>query len=181
LFVPGHPAPELAAIALGSNLGDRAANLAAAIVALGAMPSSTLRAVSPFFETAPVGPVRQGPYLNAAALLDTSLTPRRLLEQLQAIELSLGRNRSEGERWGPRTLDLDLLLVGNHIVDEPGLTLPHPQMLDRPFVLVPLAAIAPELRIPRPGPVGPTVREALGALDHAGALNPADCTLYPCP
>lgn len=161
---PSSPAPcdsvrgVLAAIALGSNLGDRAATLGAAIAELSAHPEVRLLAVSPVFETEPVGPPGQGAYLNAAVLVETTRSPRELLELLLSIERSLGRVRTPGERWGPRTIDLDLLSFGDRVIDEPGLTLPHPRLHERRFVLEPLAAIAPDLVIPG---LGRTVAELL--------------------
>ncbi|MCC6659624.1 MAG: 2-amino-4-hydroxy-6-hydroxymethyldihydropteridine diphosphokinase [Phycisphaerales bacterium] len=137
-----------ALIAIGSNLGDRAAHLRTATSALRTLPESRLVAVSPVFETAPIGPVAQGPYLNAAAALQTTLGPRALLGALLAIERAAGRERREGERWGPRTLDLDLLIYENLIVNEPGLTLPHPRLHERAFVLEPLSHIAAAAVIP---------------------------------
>ena len=139
-----HPA----AIALGSNLGDRRATIAAALRAIEALPRTHITRVSDLFETDPVGPGAQGKYLNAAALLTTSLPPRELLDHLLAIERSLGRTRTPHEQWGPRTIDLDLLLYADLILNEPSLTLPHPRMHQRRFVLEPLAQIAPDLTHP---------------------------------
>ena len=130
-------------IALGSNLGDRSATLRSAIDQLAQTPGLKVRAVSDFVETEPVGPSGQGRYLNAAAELQTLLTPRKLLDRMLAIEQAHGRDRqSQSEKWGPRTLDLDLILFDRLVMDEPGLTLPHPRMHEREFVLKPLAQIA---------------------------------------
>ena len=145
---------------MGSNVGDRHANLAFAVAALREIPAVRVFAVSEAIETEPVGgPLGQGPYLNAAAGLQTTLRPRELLELLLAIERRLGRVRAE--RWGPRTLDLDLLLYDDRVIDEPGLRVPHPRMHERLFVLRPLAAIAPSARHPV---LGTTVREILDNL-----------------
>ena len=135
---------ELACVALGSNLGDRAAHLARALAALAATPGIEIVATSSVYETDPVGPPPQGPYLNAAATLRTTLVPRALLERLLAIEAEGGRVRG-AERNAARTLDLDLLLYGERRIDEPGLTVPHPRIAERAFVLEPLAEIAGEL------------------------------------
>ena len=133
-------------IGLGSNLGDREATIEAAIAALpGVVAVSRLR------ETAPVGVLDQPPFLNGAAVIETTLSPRELLEQLLAIERELGRERRE--RWGPRTIDLDLLLYGDAVVDEPGLTVPHPRLHERRFALEPLYELDPELVVPGRGPV----------------------------
>ncbi len=138
-----------ACIGLGSNLGDRLAMLRAAREALdGAARMRVLRA-SRVYETAPVGPGDQGPYLNAALLIETEWPPRALLGRLLEIERGLGRDRSAAAvRWGPRTIDLDLLLAGDLSIEEPGLELPHPRLHERAFVLVPLAEVAPEARHP---------------------------------
>ncbi len=141
-----------AAIGLGSNLGDRAATLRSALTALGTDPAIDVVAVSAFQETEPVGVVDQPKFLNAAALLETTLSARELLDRLLAIERAHGRTRS-GPRHGPRTLDLDLLLYGEETIDEPGLTVPHPRMHERRFVLDPLAELDPALEIPGRGPV----------------------------
>jgi 2-amino-4-hydroxy-6-hydroxymethyldihydropteridine diphosphokinase len=132
-------------LGLGSNLGDRAAMLRAAITALDAAPGVRVTRISSLYETPPWGPVPQGPYLNACIGVETSLAPRALLELGLAIERDHGRERAIP--WGPRTLDIDLLLYGADEVDEDGLIVPHPRMAERAFVLVPLAEIAPELQI----------------------------------
>jgi len=120
-------------VALGSNLGDRDAHLAHARKRLGALPGTRLIAASRVEETAPLagGPVAQGPYLNQMVLLETSLSPADLLAQCRAIEAERGRERRE--RWGPRTLDLDIVRYGSTIVREPNLTIPHPELPNRDF------------------------------------------------
>jgi 2-amino-4-hydroxy-6-hydroxymethyldihydropteridine diphosphokinase len=135
-----------AAIALGANLGDRAAALQAALDRLRAHPEVYHLVASSFYTTAPVGgPAGQGNYLNAAAVLDTPLPPAELLHLLLSIEATLGRDRTHEERNGPRKLDLDLLLYEDLIRHEPGLTLPHPRMHERAFVLDPLVEVAGEM------------------------------------
>jgi len=139
------------AIAAGSNLGDRLGQLNAAINGLSAI--GLIWGVSSVYETAPVGGPAQGPFLNAVILIDTAHTPIGLLRELLLIERSRGRIRNE--RWGPRTLDLDLVLFDQEIVDEPGLTVPHPQMRHRRFVLEPLLEVWPEAAMPDGSPVTP--------------------------
>lgn len=134
------PPPQQAAIALGANLGDCRANLEGALAALDASPGVRLLARSRWYRSAPVGPP-QPDYLNGCALLAAALEPEALLERLLATERRYGRAR--GERWGPRSLDLDLLLMGDRRLSTPQLTLPHPRLQERAFVLVPLAEIAP--------------------------------------
>jgi 2-amino-4-hydroxy-6-hydroxymethyldihydropteridine diphosphokinase len=155
----------IAFIGLGSNVGDRAAHIAGAIAALGATAGIVVERVSEPIETDPVGPPGQGPYLNAAARLRTTLDPPALLEVLLDIERGHGRDRTAEVRWGPRTLDLDLLLHGPLVLDEPGLTIPHPRMHERDFVLRPLADVGPDAVHPGRGR---TVRELLA--DLTGAL-----------
>jgi 2-amino-4-hydroxy-6-hydroxymethyldihydropteridine diphosphokinase len=133
-------------VGLGANLGDREATIRAALEAL-----PGLVGVSKLRETDPVGVVDQPPFLNAAAALETELTPRDLLDTLLAVECELGRERRE--RWGPRTIDLDLLLYGDETIDEPGLTVPHPRLHERRFALEPLLDLDPELAIPGRGRV----------------------------
>jgi len=148
----------VAYVALGSNLGDRAAHLARALDALGRTSGVALVETSPLYETQPVGPPGQGPYLNAVAALRTTLGPRALLERCLAIEDEAGRKRGP-VRNAPRVLDLDLLLYADRRVDEPGLTVPHPRLHERGFVLEPLRDVAPHLVHPV---LGETV-EALAA------------------
>lgn len=155
------PLPVTAYVALGSNLGDRVAHLEAAFSALAALPGTRLAGRSAIFETPPLGPAGQQDYLNATAALRTGLTPHALLDALLAIEQSRGRVRRE--RWGARTLDLDLLLHGEAVVRDPRLTLPHPAMLQRAFVLTPLCDLAPDLVV-----AGRPVTQHLASLDQSG-------------
>jgi 2-amino-4-hydroxy-6-hydroxymethyldihydropteridine diphosphokinase len=153
----------LALIGLGSNVGDRKAHLDAAVAALAETPGVTVRGVSSYHETAPVGgPPGQGAFLNAAAAIETTLDPRELLATLQAIEARAGRVRDV--RWAERTLDLDLLLFGNLILDSAELTVPHPRMAIRRFVLAPLVEVAPSAVDPF---TGRTISELLVNLDAA--------------
>jgi 2-amino-4-hydroxy-6-hydroxymethyldihydropteridine diphosphokinase len=133
-------------VGVGANLGDREATIRAALAALpGVVALSELR------ETAPVGVVDQPPFLNGAAALETELSPRELLDALLEVERRLGRERRE--RWGPRTIDLDLLLHGDDVLDEPGLTVPHPRLHERRFALEPLLDLDPDLVVPGRGRV----------------------------
>ena len=125
--------PELVYVALGSNLGDRAAHLAYARNRLGTLPDTRVAASSRIKETAPIGPVPQGAFLNQMVLLETTLAPRDLLGHLHAIEAERGRERQAGVRWGPRTLDLDIIRWGERRVHEPDLTIPHPELPHRDF------------------------------------------------
>jgi len=133
-----------AAIGLGSNLGDRANHIGEALAALA--ETGSLVRVSSLYETAPVGGPKQGPYLNAVAVVDTELPVERLLERCLEIEREQGRERRE--RWGPRTLDLDILLYGNETVTGESLTVPHPRMTERRFVLEPLLEAWPDAVLP---------------------------------
>jgi 2-amino-4-hydroxy-6-hydroxymethyldihydropteridine diphosphokinase len=130
-------------LALGSNLGDRLANLQLAVDALARVPGIQIDAASRVYETAPVGGPPQDPYLNAVVAIETSLDPYELLHRCQQIEALAQRERSE--RWGPRTLDVDILLVDDVRVDGDELTIPHPRMWERGFVLAPLRDVAPGL------------------------------------
>jgi 2-amino-4-hydroxy-6-hydroxymethyldihydropteridine diphosphokinase len=152
------PLPIHAAIALGSNLGDRAGTLASAVAAIGSLPLTSLVAQSRLHETQPVVPVGsaassapQGPYLNACVRVATLLTPRGLLSGLLAIEHAHGRDRTREGRWGSRTLDLDILLFGDMTlrdeVNTPHLILPHPRLHERLFALEPLAQVWPDARV----------------------------------
>jgi 2-amino-4-hydroxy-6-hydroxymethyldihydropteridine diphosphokinase len=150
------------AIGLGSNLGDRRALLDEAVAHLASAPGLRLLAVSPYRETSPVGgPPGQGPFLNAAATFECALTPDALLAVLHQVEAHAGRTRDV--RWDARTLDLDLLLYGDLVQTHPALTLPHPRMLVRRFVLDPLAQIAPDWRDPM---TGHSIETCLAHLDR---------------
>lgn len=134
-------------IGLGSNLDDPLSQVRAALTELAKLPHSALSAVSPLYRTPPLGPADQPDYINAVAALDTDLEPLALLDQMQRIELHHGRVRG-ALRWGPRTLDLDLLLYGDRTITSERLTVPHPGLRERPFVIFPLQAIAPGLILP---------------------------------
>lgn len=134
-------------IAIGSNLDSPLDQVNRAIAALGDIPQSRLVCHSAFYRTAPMGPVGQPDYLNLAVLLETTLTPHELLDATQAIELSQGRVRKD-ERWGPRTLDLDIMLFGDKVIHDERLTVPHYGLKEREFMLYPLAEIAPGLILP---------------------------------
>ncbi|MFA7235800.1 MAG: 2-amino-4-hydroxy-6-hydroxymethyldihydropteridine diphosphokinase [Phycisphaeraceae bacterium] len=160
----------LVRIALGSNLADRAAHLLAARDALAALPGSTATRCSHVYETDPVGPGRQGRYLNAVIELRTSLEPAALMWELLRIETDAGRVRRE--KWGPRTLDLDLLLYDDLVIDTGTLTVPHPHLHERAFVLQPLCDIDPNL-------THPVSRRSVRQL--LDALNEPPLTLYEMP
>ena len=149
-------------VALGSNLGDRAANLARARATLDGSPLK-VTARSSVYETEPWGPVAQGPYLNQVVRGSTELAPRALLAALFEIETRLGRDRSKEVRFGPRVIDLDVLLYGDLAIAEPDLEIPHPRLLERAFVLVPLAEIAPDRMVN-----GVKVRDALVRVGSKG-------------
>ena len=150
-------------VGLGSNLGDREGTIARAVDLLSAAAGVDVVAVSQLRKTEPWGPVEQPVYLNGAIELETELPPRALLDVLLAVEQALGRDRT-GERWGPRTIDLDLLLYDEVELDEPGLSVPHPRLHERRFALEPLAELAPDAVVPGRG----RVSELLAALDGEG-------------
>jgi len=152
-------------IALGSNLGDSRGILSAALAALHELDKTRLVSVSPAYRSAAVGPGEQPDYINLVAQLETRLPPDTLLRAMQAIELEHGRER--GQRWAARTLDLDMLLYGNEVRDKAELTLPHPRLAERDFVLVPLADLDPELALP----CGTTVASLLQRCPR-GQLSP---------
>ncbi len=135
-------------VGLGANLGDREASIRRAVELLRVEPEIDVVAVSTLRETEPVGYVEQPPFLNGAAALETELEPRELLDRLLAVERELGRVREEGPRFGPRTIDLDLLLHGDSVVHEPGLIVPHPRLAERRFALEPLHELDPGLALP---------------------------------
>lgn len=149
-------------IGLGSNLGDRIAHLAAARDALAAQ-AGPLLAQSSLYDTDPWGPVPQDNYLNQVVSVSSDLPPRELLARLHKIERAEGRDRAHEVRYGPRSLDLDILLYADRVVDEDGLTIPHPRIGERAFVLVPLAEIAPDILID-----GTPVTTLVRRIDTAG-------------
>jgi 2-amino-4-hydroxy-6-hydroxymethyldihydropteridine diphosphokinase len=155
-------------IALGSNLGDRQANLQAAIQAL--QPSVRVRECSPVYETPPWGYLDQPAFLNQVVKGETDLSPRELLDLLKRLEAEMGRQKTVLN--GPRLIDLDILFYDDLVMDTPQLTIPHPRMRGRGFVLAPLADLAPDLRHPT---LGVTVGELLGEADRSGII------LYPEP
>lgn len=146
-------ARQAAWIGLGSNQGDSRCTMASAVRALGLLPESTLISVSSLYRTPPWGDTGQPDFLNAVAQLDTGLAPSDLLHALHDIERELGRRRDPRRRWGPRVIDLDLLLHGATTIDKGGLVLPHPRMHERAFVLVPLMELNAGLEVPGRGPV----------------------------
>jgi 2-amino-4-hydroxy-6-hydroxymethyldihydropteridine diphosphokinase len=145
-------------VGLGANLGDRESTIRRALDLLRSQPGLDVVAVSAFRETDPVGLLEQPRFLNAAAAVETELPPRELLGRLLAVERALGRSR-EGPRFGPRTIDLDLLLYGGEVVDEPGLIVPHPRLHERRFALEPLAGLEPDAFVPGRGPVATLLAE----------------------
>ena len=158
-------------LALGTNLGEREAVLRSAVAALSAVDGLTVRRVSPVVETAPVGGPQQPDYLNAVVLASTSLPARELLAACQQVETEHDRVREV--RWGPRTLDVDVVSYGTTVSDDPVLTLPHPRAHERAFVLVPWSAADPEAVLP--GPNGGRVADLAGAApDRAGVRQRAD-------
>lgn len=146
-------APTRAFVGLGGNTGDVETTLTEATWAIDSLPQTSIRAQSRFYRSPPWGNTEQPEFINAVVELQTRLAPRVLLNYLLDIEVRFGRDRSEGEKWGPRTIDLDLLCYGEEMIDEPGMHIPHPHIGARAFVLVPLAEIAPTLEIPGMGQV----------------------------
>lgn len=156
-----------AAIGLGGNLGDAATTLRDAFQALDQLPGTRLLRASPLFRTPAWGNLDQPDFVNAAALVDTALPARALLDALLDLERRFGRRREAGAQWGPRILDLDVLLYGDAVVDEPGLRVPHPHLHERAFALLPLARIAPEMEVPGRG----SVAKLLAAVDASGCIE----------
>jgi 2-amino-4-hydroxy-6-hydroxymethyldihydropteridine diphosphokinase len=155
-------------VALGSNLGEREALLRAAIEQIAQMPETRLGRISSLYDTAPVGELDQPNFLNAVVQLETALTARQLLWNLLLIERRLGRVRHVARRYGPRTIDLDLVLFGDQVIDTPDLKLPHPEYHRRAFVLVPLAEIEPRLVHPL---LGLTAEELLAQIEERPAVR----------
>lgn len=151
-------------LGLGSNLGDRAAMLEAAVAGLAATPGLTVVGRSALYETPPWGEIDQPAFLNAALAVHTRLGPHELLDACLAVERALGRVRDR--RWGPRTIDIDIVDYDALELDEPGLTLPHPRLTERAFVLIPLAEIAPDRVV-----AGRPVRDWAAAVDGSGVTR----------
>jgi 2-amino-4-hydroxy-6-hydroxymethyldihydropteridine diphosphokinase len=160
--MPQAEGSQTAHIGLGSNLGDPVRQVRRGLEELGHLPRTRLVACSSLYRSAPVGKLDQPDFVNAVAVLDTTLTPRELLQELFALEARHGRAR--GERNGPRTLDLDLLLLGDRVIREPGLEVPHARMHERAFVLLPLAEVSPGAVIPGRGPVAELVERVADQL-----------------
>ena len=156
-----------AAVGLGANLGDAAASLRAAMEQLGRIPQTRRVASSRLYRSAAWGVTAQPDFVNAVVIIETALPARALLDELLAIERRFGRTRVDGERWGPRTLDLDLLLYGDEAIDLPGLRVPHPHLHERAFALQPLLEAWPEASIPGIGPAA-----ACAAAMAAEGLDP---------
>ena len=153
-------AKTVAFVGLGGNLGYAAATLRQAFSELDALPDTRLLRTSKLYRTRAWGRTDQPDFINAVAMLETALDARELLDAMLGIEIDAGRERDAGHRWGPRTLDLDILLYGDAVIDEPGLHVPHPHLHERSFALVPLVEIAPDAMIPGMG----SARAALAAM-----------------
>ncbi|MCJ8143782.1 2-amino-4-hydroxy-6-hydroxymethyldihydropteridine diphosphokinase [Ancylobacter sp. A5.8] len=167
---PRHVHKRIAYLCLGSNLGDRAGTMAKA-VGLIARIGLKIIARSSLYETPPWGPVPQGPYLNLVVAVETELSARELLNMALGVEHAFGRDRTREVRFGPRTIDIDILLYGDEVIAEPDLEIPHPRMMERAFALIPLSELAPDLVIG-----GVKVTDALAGLDRSGIvkLDPLD-------
>jgi 2-amino-4-hydroxy-6-hydroxymethyldihydropteridine diphosphokinase len=160
-------------IAMGSNLGDRMDYLQGGLDGLFDTPRISFLAVSPVYETAPVGGPEQPDYLNAVVIAETSMPAQAVLERCLSLEDAYGRARDE--RWGPRTLDLDLIIYGDEVSNGPGLTLPHPRAHERAFVLAPWHDADPQAQLPGRGPVA----DLLAALGTAGVARVEGAVLHP--
>ena len=159
--------PVVAFVGLGGNLGDAVTTLRRARHALAKLARTKLVCVSSLYRTPAWGMEQQADFINGAAMLESGLDARELLQALLAVERDFGRERAAAGRWGPRTLDLDLLLYGDVVIDEPGLQVPHPQLHARAFALVPLLEIAPDILIPGQG----RARDALSRLDASAIVS----------
>jgi 2-amino-4-hydroxy-6-hydroxymethyldihydropteridine diphosphokinase len=164
--------PDVAHIALGSNLGHREGNIAEAALRIDNLPETRVDVLSSLYETAPVGKTDQPRFVNAVLQAETGLSPRELLRMLLGVEREMGRERLEP--WGPRLIDLDLLLLGDHVIESEEITLPHPLMGKRHFVLFPLVEIAPGVRDPVSGRAWSDVMETLPDVDWGRRMEVDD-------
>jgi 2-amino-4-hydroxy-6-hydroxymethyldihydropteridine diphosphokinase len=162
-----------AVLSVGANLGDRLGTLQGCVQAIGGLADTDVLAISPVYQTAPVGGPPQPDYLNAVLLIQTGLPPRDLLDAIHAIEAGFGRVRAE--RFGPRTLDIDIISYAGQVSDDPELTLPHPRAHERAFVLAPWLDLDPAADLPGHGPVA----GLLAGLDRAGVRPVPDAVLRP--
>ena len=168
-------APHRVVLSVGSNLGDRLGTLQGCVQAIGGLAGTDVLAISPVYETAPVGGPAQPDYLNAVLAAGTGLAPRALLAATQAIEAGFGRVRAE--RFGPRTLDIDIISYDAEVSDDPVLTLPHPRAHERAFVLAPWHDLDPEANLPGRGPVAALLATALAAGGYDGVRLRPDLIL----
>jgi 2-amino-4-hydroxy-6-hydroxymethyldihydropteridine diphosphokinase len=152
-----------ALLSIGSNIGDRAANLTDAVHRLGAEQGITVKAISPFYRTTPVGPVVQDDFINGAVRIATELQPEELMRRCLAIEAQMGRDRANAVRWGPRLIDIDIILFDDISMLTDTLELPHPRFRERAFVLVPMVDIAPEWVVS-----GQILAELASTMDRTG-------------
>ena len=160
-------------LSVGANLGDRLGTLQGCVQVIAGLPDTDVLAISPVYETAPVGGPPQPDYLNAVLLIQTGLPPRDLLDELHGVEAGFGRVRAE--RFGPRTLDIDIISYEGRVSDDPVLTLPHPRAHERVFVLLPWSDLDPEAELPGRGPVA----ALLAGLDRAGVRPVPGAVLRP--
>jgi 2-amino-4-hydroxy-6-hydroxymethyldihydropteridine diphosphokinase len=160
-------------LSVGANLGDRLGTLQGCVQVIAGLPDTDVLAISPVYETAPVGGPPQPEYLNAVLLIQTGLPPRDLLDKLHGVEAGFGRVRAE--RFGPRTLDIDIISYDGQVSDDPVLTLPHPRAHERVFVLLPWSDLDPEAELPGRGPVA----ALLAGLDRAGVRPVPGAVLRP--
>lgn len=165
--------PAHAVLSVGANLGDRLGTLQGCVQAIAQLPDTDVLAISPLYRTTPVGGPPQPDYLNAVLLIQTGLPPRRLLDDLHGIEARFGRVRAE--RFGPRTLDIDIVDYDGRLSDDPELTLPHPRAHERAFVLLPWSDLDPGAELPGHGPVA----TLLAGLDRSGAQPVPGAVLRP--
>lgn len=178
IHVPGASACPVAYIGLGSNIGDRLANCRRAIEAIAAAQENRILQCSPFYETEPAGEKNQDWFVNGVVEMETSFSPHGLMDFLMAIEKRMGRVRDR--RWGPRIIDLDILFYGQSVIEEGGLSIPHPRLAERLFVLAPLSDIAPQFRHPVLNQTVAELREKVRGKEMVLCLPPFKGSENPC-